>query len=403
MNILVISSFLPYPLYSGGHVRLYNLLKCLSKKHKMTLICEMRQNQTFSDVKELEKICSKVIAIKRKKQWSIQNILKAGLSKYPFLLIGHTSYEMKNAISKELNTKKYDLIHAETFYIMQNIPQNNLPIVLAEHNVEYRVYELYAKKAPFFLKPILFLDIAKIKRIEQAFWKKSSLLVAVSNEDKKVMESSGNKVNVISNGVDEKNFTLKIIGKDYFNSEKRILFIGDFKWIQNIDSAKWIIKYIWPKIISELNDQWKNNIKLWIVSRKIPNSLKNLSENKNIVFDEDSSSLDTPEIFKKAFALLAPIRVGGGTSYKILESMSVGTPVIITALSAGSLNITPDSEALVGNNEVELSSLVLKLINTPDLYMKLSKRGHEFITKNYSWENIAQKLDKLYENCANRY
>ncbi|MBU3978734.1 glycosyl transferase family 1, partial [Patescibacteria group bacterium] len=60
MKILLISSYLPYPLFSGGQIRLYNLLKELSRNHRVTLICEKRGNQTESDVKEIEKICEKV-------------------------------------------------------------------------------------------------------------------------------------------------------------------------------------------------------------------------------------------------------------------------------------------------------------------------------------------------------
>ena len=98
MNILIVSSYLPYPLYSGGNVRLYNLLKELSKKHSITLICEKRPTQTQEDVTEVEKICEKVITVDRKKQWSLQNILKSGISSQPFLILGHTLPKMKEVM-----------------------------------------------------------------------------------------------------------------------------------------------------------------------------------------------------------------------------------------------------------------------------------------------------------------
>jgi len=37
MNILFVSAVLPYPLRSGGQIRIYNLLKRLSKHHSITL------------------------------------------------------------------------------------------------------------------------------------------------------------------------------------------------------------------------------------------------------------------------------------------------------------------------------------------------------------------------------
>src|SRR5215203_102962 len=98
MKILVISSFLPYPLYSGGHVRLYNILRELSKTNEITLICEKRKNQTEKDINEVEKICKKVITVNRQKQWSISNLFNTAISPNSFLVTGHTSNEMKKSI-----------------------------------------------------------------------------------------------------------------------------------------------------------------------------------------------------------------------------------------------------------------------------------------------------------------
>jgi hypothetical protein len=42
MNILFVSAILPYPLYSGGQIRIYNLLKELSKDHRISLYSFIR-------------------------------------------------------------------------------------------------------------------------------------------------------------------------------------------------------------------------------------------------------------------------------------------------------------------------------------------------------------------------
>src|SRR3989344_9256232 len=99
MKILIVSSYLPFPLFSGGHIRLYNIVKNLSQKHEITLVCEKRENQTQIDIDEVSKICKKVYTVNRDKQWSIKNIIKTGFSLDPFLITGHKSQEMKSLIS----------------------------------------------------------------------------------------------------------------------------------------------------------------------------------------------------------------------------------------------------------------------------------------------------------------
>ncbi len=400
MKILMISSFLPYPLYSGGHVRLFNLIKELSGKHEITLVCEMRENQSKDDLQEVDKVCKKVVTVNRKKQWSIENFLRSISSKNSFLTIGHTHKEMQDKIKEELEREKFDLVHVETFYVSQNLPDSRFSLVLAEHNVEYMVYKKFADRAPLFLGSILNLDIAKIKKEEENSWQRADKLIAVSENDAKIMEEKGLKPIIVSNGVDTKKFSFKNQESSFGklrtsrikNQEKKILFIGDFNWIQNIDAVKYIIKEIFPKI--KVND----SVKLWIVGRKIPDSIKNMTNDPRIFLDEISSSRPTEELFQEADMLLAPIRVGGGTSYKILESMSCGTPVVTTELSAEAINATDEKNILVGKTAEELAKKTLKVLSDPKLYKTIAKNGRKLIEENYTWKKIANDLEKVYKS-----
>ena len=109
--------------------------------HEITLICEKRDYQTAQDIEEVEKFCKKVVTIQRKKQWSLINILKTGFSMNPFLIVGHTSEEMKQCIKDELVREKYDLIHVETFYVYQNLPK-----------VQFRLFWLSIMSNIWFIK-----------------------------------------------------------------------------------------------------------------------------------------------------------------------------------------------------------------------------------------------------------
>ncbi|HYM65333.1 MAG TPA: glycosyltransferase family 4 protein, partial [Candidatus Sulfotelmatobacter sp.] len=358
MKILMISSYLPYPLYSGGHIRLYNLIKNLKDEHEITLICEKRKNQNKQDIEEVEKICKKVIAVDRKKQWSLENILKTGFSMEPFLFKGHENKEMKLIIQDELVREKYDLIHVETSYVYQNLPKVSIPVVLVEHNIEYLVYKRFAKHANPILKPFLYTDILKLKKKEEEIWKKVTKLVAVSDVEKRLMKRQD--VSVVSNGVDTEIF--KFRNFEAIAEEKRILFIGDFKWIQNKDTLDFILTDVWPKVLNKLDDMGKNiNPKLWIVGKNIPESFKKMGNPQNVIFDEKNTE-ETPIIFNKSYILLSPLRVAGGTSYKILEAMSSGTAVVTTSLGIERLEAKNQTQALASETAEGLSENVCELL-----------------------------------------
>lgn len=391
----MVSSYLPYPLYSGGQIRLYNLIKNLSKDHEITLICEKRSNQTAEDIEEVKKICKRVITVHREKQWSFKNILKTGFSLDPFLIVGHTSEEFKLAIRDELVRENYELIHVETFYVYQNLPRVSIPVVLVEHNVEYLVYERFAKLANPILKPFFYADVLKLKKKETEAWKKADKLVAVSNAEKRVMKRAD--VDVVPNGVDTRSFRFR--SSEEIPPEKRILFIGDFKWLQNIDAAENILKHIWPRLSLRLSEtKEKANVKLWLVGKNIPTKIKNLATGKNIILEENNKD-EAGGIFRKAYVLLAPIRAGGGTSYKIIEAMASGVGVVTTNLGIEGLKAKNNIHVLASEKEDEMANLVLSLIQDHSLYRKLTLNARKLVEEKYDWKIVAQKLNEVYLSC----
>lgn len=388
MKILMVSSYLPYPLLNGGNIRLYNLLKYLSKLHEITLVCEKREYQSQSDIDEVGKVCKKVITVPRNKQWSVRNILKTAFSLDPFLVVGHTNKDMQRILKDELEKNQYDLIHVETSYVFQNLPKVSIPVILVEHNIEYLVYKRYVDKAPFFLKPLLTLDVLKLKLKEKSFWRKATKLVAVSEAEKNIM----NAYIVVPNGADIERFRLKDLDLALKDSERLMLFIGDFRWVQNRDAIEWIIKDIWPEIKSQ-----NLPVKLWVVGRRIPDKIKNLTSDPNVIFDENAPA-DTYKIYEKAYVLLSPIRVGGGSSFKILEAMSCGLPVLTTNLGAEGIGAKDRVNILIAENSKGFTSSISELLKDTNLYKQIALSGRNFVVENYSWDGIAKKLNSLYKS-----
>jgi len=403
MRILVVSSYLPYPLFDGGSVRLYNLLKQLSTRHKITLICEIRSMQNEENVKQVEKLCEEVIVIPHRKPWTFKNIVKTGFSTHPLLLTMHTFPEMKEKIVEELNKKRFDVIHVETFYVAQNVPKTYLPVVLAEHNIEYHVYERYASTVPMYLRPLLYADILKLKREETYFWKKVDRLIAVSEEEKSQMNR--NDVIVVPNGVDLELFSY-ISNTNYEKKkEKRVLFMGSFKWIQNVKAVEWILTEIWPNVIAsfEYNNTAKKEKKekppvLWIVGKQIPDSLK-AYESDTVIFDEHAPD-QTWRIYHMSDVLLAPLKVGGGSSYKIIEAMASGIPVVTTELGVKGLLAKPGTHLLQGETSEELANHTIKLLQTKTLSERIRINARKLIEEEYDWKKIAKTLEGVYNDVA---
>lgn len=396
MKILMITPYLPYPLVSGGQIRTYNLLKNLSTKHKITLASFIRNPDEEKYIKDLSPFCDKVITFKRRKAWSPVNILLSALTPFPFLVCIYYDIRIRAQIKKELEKEKYDLIHAETFYVMPNIPSTNVPIFLVEQVIEYLVYQRFVEGLPiwmFIVKPLLLIDVGKIKWWERYYWKKAKRLAAMSEDDRDFIQNlePNLKVDVVANGVDI----------DYFEQTKKkkpknptVLFVGQFKWLPNRDATKFLVEEIWPKIKKEIKDA-----RLWIVGRNPPDDILNFASGDIRV---DGGVEDIRLAYSAADVLLAPIRNGRGTKYKILEAMATKTPIIGTKLAVEGINVTNGKQALVAQTSDGLATDTVKVLKDRSLGESLAIHAYELVKRDYNWGKISDQLDKVYKEVGGK-
>ncbi len=390
----MLTPYFPYPLLSGGQIRTYNLLKNLSLKHEITLFSFIREEKEKKHIKELLRYCKKVEVIQRRRAWSWKNLALAGFTPYPFLVAIYLSLSLKGLIKKELARNNYDLIHAETFYVMPNLPETNLPILLVEQTIESLVYENFVHNFKFWpLKPLLFLDVLKIQFWEKHYWKKAARLATMSVEDKKIVEKTlkGVKVDVVANGVDSDFFNATKVKKP---SKPAVLFVGNFKWLPNKDAACFLARKIWPLIKRKLS-----HAQLWIVGKNPTKEIKSLS-GPDIKVDE--SLEDIREAFGGASVLLAPIRNGRGTKYKVLEAMATGLPVVTTPLGIEGIDVVNEKEVLIAKSAERLAKQALRLLSSPLLGRKIAKKAKKLVQEKYNWEIISSHLDKIYQELGEK-
>lgn len=398
MNILMLTPYLPYPLFSGGQIRTYNLLKNLSKKHTITLFALIKSESERKYIPELEKYCTKVVVFKRtERPFTLKNIFRTGFSAFPFLVIRNLVDEVRYAVEKELQNTSYDLIHAETFYMMPNIPKTKTPVLLVEQTVEYLGYLSYAKSSKLWpLKPFLYADIYKLRKWEEFFWRNCSRLVTMSQEDKKyILETTTGvqKIDVVANGVDVEYFkqTKKELPKD-----PTVLFVGTFRWLPNIEAVRVLVHSVWPLIHAKLP-----NAKLKIVGNSPTDEVYKMAE------DDESISVvgevkDIRDAYAKAHVLVAPVFSGKGTRYKVLEAMATKTPVVGSALAVEGIQVEQGKDVLVGNTVEELAEKTVMLLSNDALQKKLATNGENSVFRQYNWKHISERLDMIYKEVGRK-
>ncbi len=392
MKILMLTPYLPYPLLSGGQIRTYNLLKKLANKHEVTLFALIKDADETKHIPELEKYCKKVNVFKRSSRpFTVSNILRTAFSTYPFLVIRNHVPEVIDAVERELEAEHYDLIHAETFYMMPHIPKTDIPTLLVEQTIEYLGYESYAKKAPKIVQPLLNIDVKKIKHWEKHYWNESKTLIVMSDDDKKFIGreiGDESKIEVVANGVDTEWFEQK---KENRPPEPTLLSVGTFKWLPNVEAVDFLVQHVWPLVKKQLP-----LVKLWIVGNAPTTKVSNYQKSDTTI-TVSGTIPDIRDAFKGAHILVAPVFSGKGTRYKILEAMASGTPIVATSTAVEGLEVAHGTHVLTSDTATGMAELIVKLIKDPELQKKLAHNGKQFVKSNYDWSIISEKLDTIYQ------
>jgi len=394
MKILMLTPYLPYPPSSGGQVRSYNLIKNLAQDHQITLFSLIKDNNELKYIKELEKFCRKVKVFKRPGEpWTLRNILRTGFGLYPFLVIRNLVPKEKEAVEKELNQNDYDLIHAETFYVMPHIPKTKVPILLVEQTIEYQVYQHYVQSKSFWLlKQLLNIDVAKIRFWETKFWQKANKVVAVSESDKKKMQSlvKGLDVDVVPNGAGED--LVSLWQKNKKIDKIIVLFQANFLWLQNTEAAIDLVKNIFPLIKKKLPQAVCR-----IVGQEAYKKLASIKGKSIEIIDLSNDDIEgVKKAYHQATVFLAPLKGPGGTRLKILGAMAAGVPVVTTPVGIEGIDAKDGVQVLVRQSEKELAEAVVELIKNKKLYQKISQAARILIEKTYTYKAIAAVLDRIY-------
>lgn len=390
MNVLFVSALLPYPLYSGGQVRIYNLLKLLSRKHTITLYTFLRDHQEAAYIPKLP-FLHRIEYVHRGIAMQPSYIVRSILGKYPLLLSSYTNAILRDRIHKELRKNAYDLIHIEPFYVWPSVPEAEIPLVVGEHNIEYQVYERYvALSIPHIIQPLFTQDIKKIRYWERYVWSKASHITAVSQSDADIIRNSisTKTVSIVPNGVDIHHYLYKT--RSFCRFEASFLFVGNFSWLPNVEAVTVLLQQIWPEVLKAIP-----TAKLTIIGSRMSTRIQQYTHQNGILIKERVA--DIRKEYYQSHALLSPISIAGGTKFKLLEAMACGTPIISTREAFVGLDVIPGYHTEIAQKSGDFVEQICDLYRHPSRWITMTERARSHIEKHYDWRNIADTLSHIWE------
>lgn len=298
MKLLYVSAFPPNQKTGGQNFSL-NAINELSEKYYIDLIFFSYSNHNC-EIKINKKILSKTV-YKIKKIDFLKRIWL-----HPIF-----SRRFNKQVLKEIQKKSsdYDIIYFDYSQVaLYSLYLKHPYKILRMHDV---LYQKFKRKNIFLEKWVTKTE----KKLLQSFNK----VFVPSKKDVDLIKSVYG-VNVLYTN----EYLKKIDFPDFINQCNQFVFYGYWKRTENTDGLIWFIKKVLPLI--------NKDIKIVVIGGGLDSAIQsNYLEKNNIDY---LGFVDNPlEIIIKSNAVIVPLFQGAGIKVKVIDSFSVGTPVIGTELA----------------------------------------------------------------------
>jgi len=399
LKILDVSPRIAIPARRGSAVRVFNLLCRLGRSHEVVGFSQARASRLLSvpTVREVQHSSSYVdLQFSHPLASLVGEIAERSWVSAPILsgaALGLTRPARLNGLIRWADVVLVEFPW-QFGYCRRQRP--NAPLVYASHNIEVDKFSSYAEAANArFRRPWL----ERIRRAEADAVAHADVVLTVSaaDSDRFVSQYGADPARVIEipNGADTERY--QPVTREERAEAKRVLGLPDRPTVfftgGNVPPNK--VAAEWVRRLATQEDRFTFLLLGEVGQPRVEGGLVEggLVEGGLV---ETGMVKDIGPYLRAADLSLVPVAHGGGTKIKLLESLAAGLPTVTFAEALHGTAFLDGEHVLVADKSVEsLSSALHKLADDPLLADRLGTAARHLMVKRYSWDSIAEQLDKV--------
>lgn len=402
LNLLVIYPYAPWPLDRGTYQRTFHLLKALALHHQVDFVALTEEQDNLEEKRAVfaEFCCDVEFIPFAHPPWQ-KLFPQRLLNPLPSNVQHWQSEAVTNAINKRLKPGRYDLVHICDLVLMPYVlpHKHHTPFVVDRSRVDLQFQMMEHKTLRFSTRDRLLRweSYAKLWRYEKMLAREALLEVVCGPDDEVFLRQHVNEqapVMVVANGVDLDYFHPSS-APDVRAAEPTVIFCGAMDYSPNVDALRWFFESIHQKLLRLCPD-----VRILIVGKNpIPEvqaygSLPGVTVTGGVP--------DVRPYYRRAWLQMVPLRIGGGTRLKIVESLAIGTPVVSTTIGAQGLELKHGENILLADDAESFASEISRALSDSTLCQRIEENGITTATQRFGWPAIGARLAKHYATLINK-
>jgi glycosyltransferase involved in cell wall biosynthesis len=397
LNLLFVSLYPASPPRYGGQRRLEGLMKELARRHEVSAVALFDPSsdpQAYEHA--MRAYCREVTLVPSRGEGLTKRLVQARS------LLSRTSFEaryfavpgLQPALDQALSRRDFELVIVSAglflsrrrFHPMSST--NARPrLVLDEHNIEFDLQRQMAGRGGPLRRLHNGVNWPKVRREEIEDWGRFDGVTFTSTPDEeraRVLVPSMHSA-VVPNAVDVDWFRPR--PADPPSDGCTVMFFGINDYPPNTDGILFFLREVWPLLAAS---HPRARIKI-VGPRPTREILAQQNERVKVMGAVD----DVRPHLTDAAAVIVPLRLGGGTRFKILEAMAMAKPIVSSTIGAEGIDVVHQEHLLLADEPAQFASAVGRVLDDPRLAARLGDSGRTLVGARYSWEAAARRMDEF--------
>jgi glycosyltransferase involved in cell wall biosynthesis len=253
----------------------------------------------------------------------------------------------------------------------------------------FQTEELNTLKLSFKERLLRKENLGKIARLEREAYAALSGMIVCGWDDRKFLQEKlgrSEKVFVLANGYNAAFFDCETHPRQ-ISEAPTILFCGALDYSPNVNAIDWFADAIWPLVHRALPEA------TWRIIGKSPDARAQRWASMDGV-ELVGEVPDVRPYYQSCWLQVVPLRIGGGTRLKIVESLGMRCPVVSTTLGAQGLDLVDEKDILLADDEASFSESVVRLLKDEAARKSMEASGLKTVRENYRWEQLGAQLNQ---------
>ena len=393
MNILFVCHRVPYPPRRGGKIRPFNILSHLTRQgHKVTTASLARSHGEAEAGAGLLQHCAEVIVETVSSASANARMLARLPTAVPSSMGYFHSPALHRRVRERLAAERFDLIFVHCSSVAQYVEHvDDVPKIMDFGDMDSQKWLAYARERRVPLSLGYWLEGHKLARAERAIAQRFDLCTVTTRTELDTLTTmcAQDKTGWFPNGVD----------REYFQPDEgeydanTICFVGHMDYFPNAQAMVEFCASVWPVL-----KRTRPELKLVIVGAQPVRAVRRLAELDGV--HVTGSVPDVRPYLRKAALTVAPLIIARGTQNKILESLSIGVPVVCSASAASGVDVVPGEHLLVANTPDEWVQHITALLDNRTVRDAFSAAGQQRVASHHDWRASMRRVDDLIERAV---